>query len=288
MPNRFIHGQRAPMWAALTLAVVGCKDGGKAPEKGQPPSHAPAASTAAPSAAPKVAVPPAPKGGPMVQLPKGTIAMGSTTGYSDEAGGPTVDVASFWLDKTEVTVAAYEECEKAGACTKPGEGKQCNWGKKERANHPVNCVDWTQATAYCQWAGKRLPTEAEWEYAARNGSQRRNYPWGDAPPATQLCWSKTSSGKTCEVGKFPAGSSAHDVADLSGNVQEWVCSAYRFPYDKGSVNQCAGASDEGPRAARGTGYGVLMPMDVRAARRDKGAVTQRHDGLGFRCARPEP
>ncbi len=224
----------------------------------------------------------------MVLVPKGAISLGSSTGYADEKGGPTVEVAAFWLDETEVTTAAYAECERAGACTKPDDGGACNWGRPDRAGHPINCVDWTQATAYCAWAGKRLPTEAEWEYAARNGKERRTYPWGEAAPTTQLCWSKTSRSSTCEAGKFAAGASAQGALDLSGNVQEWVCSAYKFPYDAAAASGCAGAPDDGRRVQRGTGYGVVMPMDVRAARRDNQAPTKRHAVVGFRCARPAP
>ncbi len=221
----------------------------------------------------------------MVRLEAGVIVMGSTTGYADERGGPTVKVAAFSLDETEVTTVAYEACERAGACAKAGQGKECNSGKPGRSNHPINCVDWHQATAYCGWVGKRLPTEAEWEYAARAGAEQRLYPWGAAPPARQLCWSKTSGGHTCPVGGARPGDAASGAADLAGNVQEWVCSAYGFPYDAVKVGACAADAEDAPRAARGTGYGVLMPMDVRAARRDHHPRAWRHDTLGFRCAR---
>ena len=95
-------------------------------------------------------------------------------------GGTAVTVPEFSIDKNEVTVAEYMECLKAGKCSRPKDfarNKYCNIGNEERSNYPANCVDWSEAVAYCEWRGKRLPNEAEWEKAARAGSSSR-YPWG--------------------------------------------------------------------------------------------------------------
>ena len=134
----------------------------------------------------------------MVAFPSGTVVIGagSDPAYpgsewepEDGLGLPRheVHVEAFELDATEVTVSAYGECVTAGACTTEGLvltselGDYCNWGKSSRGNHPINCVSWHQAEAYCRWAGKRLPTEVEWEYAARGGAGRPDT--GRAPPA---------------------------------------------------------------------------------------------------------
>ena len=113
-----------------------------------------------------------------VQIPGGTFQMGSASGDDDEQPVHTVGVAGFKMMKSEVTVGQYRKCVDAGSCTAPDTGEDCNWNTG-REDHPVNCVDWNQAQAFAVWAGGRLPTEAEWEYAARSGGKARTYPWGD-------------------------------------------------------------------------------------------------------------
>ncbi|MBI4706179.1 MAG: SUMF1/EgtB/PvdO family nonheme iron enzyme, partial [Deltaproteobacteria bacterium] len=137
----------------------------------------------------------------MVSIPPGTFEMGSNDGGGDEKPVHSVTVAAFEMDPTEVTVAQYRKCVSDGGCSEPS---GCNWEESGRDDHPVNCVDWQQAGAYCAWAGKRLPWEEEWEYAAR-GTDGRIYPWGNGAPGDQLCWSGGSAGQrssTCAVGQF--------------------------------------------------------------------------------------
>jgi eukaryotic-like serine/threonine-protein kinase len=146
----------------------------------------------------------------MVSIPGGTFQMGSLNGGANEKPVHEVHVRAFQLDKTEVTVAAYEVCVRAGACTPAmphidaswQDVTQCNSGDPDPRDDPINCVNWTQATVYCAWAGGRLPTEEEWEYAAR-GTEGRAFPWGDAPPSGRACWSRGKEG-TCGVGPTPA------------------------------------------------------------------------------------
>jgi formylglycine-generating enzyme required for sulfatase activity len=203
----------------------------------------------------------------MVRLPGGTYEMGET--------GQKVTLQPFLLDVTEVTVASYGACVKAGGCTAPGTGSNCNWGLGDRASHPVNCVDWSQATAFCEWARKRLPTEEEWEWAARGAQNGTKYPWGDDEPSTQLCWDGDGSSlgpgnreSTCPVGSYRRGDSPQGVKDLAGNVSEWTSSAERSS-----------------RVSRGGGWTAADVSDVTASNRASVGASYHTSKIGFRCAR---
>jgi formylglycine-generating enzyme required for sulfatase activity len=247
---------------ALAFAWGGNDARGEKPNK-RPPAPQPAPQPAAP------ALP------PMVSIPGGTFQMGAD---DIDAAKPvhSVTVAAFSMDRNEVTVAAYRGCT---SCSAPDTGEYCNWGKGGRDNHPINCVDWNQATAYCSSVGKRLPTEEEWEYAAR-GTDGRQYPWGNTEPSTQLCWSRNGEGKpnsTCSVGSYPAGRSPFGLNDMAGNVWEWTSSPYCSYSNPGCTN-----SD---RVLRGGCWGVGLPARVRASIRLDFAPTDRYSIVGFRCLR---
>lgn len=222
---------------------------------------------AAPAPAPAPSPAPAAASGGMVRIAAGSFLMGDDK-HSERVG-------AFEMDVTEVTVAAYTACVNAGRCTPANTGNDfCNWGKSDRANHPINCVDWDQATAYCAWAGKRLPSEQEWEYAAR-GTDGRTYPWGETTPGSQLCWDGEGSdlGKgnrqsTCPVGSYPRGDSPFGLHDMAGNVWEWTSSG-------------EGAA----RVFRGGGWSFDISSLVRATNRVRGTPTDRSLHVGFRCAR---
>ncbi len=249
-------------------------------DEGAPTAVAPSAPVAAASAAPSAAVPtllPATPG--MARLAGSTFQMGSETGSDAEKPVHSVTVPSFQMDITEVTVEAYAACVKDGKCTEPDSGTYCNWKKPARDRHPINCVDWEQATAYCGSVGKRLPTEEEWEYAAR-GTAGREYPWGSAAPSNQLCWDRLGDGKpnsTCTVGSYSAGSTPEGLMDMAGNVWEWTSSPY-CPYGS---NGCA----ETARVLRGGCWYYSSPSYVRGANRYFYAPSFRFYLVGFRCAR---
>jgi formylglycine-generating enzyme required for sulfatase activity len=248
-----------------------------------------------PSAPPPA--PPAPKGapalqplppdlldGPMVSIAGATFSMGSLDGDPDEQPITEVKVAPFLLDRFEVTTSAYARCVTAGKCTPPETGMYCNWGKPGREEHPINCLDWSQAVAYCTFAGKRLPTEEEWELGAR-GTDGRMVPWKDGPPAAQLCWNgegndlgKGNRQGTCRVGSYPAGAAPSGALDMLGNVWEWTSSPY-CPYGKAGCGSDA-------HVIRGGSWSNVDPAYVRAADRAKEGPKSRPDNVGIRCAKP--
>jgi formylglycine-generating enzyme required for sulfatase activity len=210
------------------------------------------------------------------------------------------------IDKTEVTVAAYSKCVDAQACTlasptPTGNGAKdaviaklgplCNANKKDRQRHPVNCIDWAQASAYCTWVNGRLPSEAEWELAAR-GDDARTYPWGDEPPTAKrvnacgpecaAMFKRTLGSKfapmytstdgfegTGPVGSFPAGASPAGALDMAGNVGEWVTDWFE-------VNK--------RRVFRGGGWDQTAPSGLAITRRDAAPPEIKSVIVGFRCA----
>jgi formylglycine-generating enzyme required for sulfatase activity len=220
----------------------------------------------------------------MLRIPGGTFAMGSGR-YSDEMSTHSVTLNAFDMDRTEVTVAAWSECVKAVSCQartttfdrEDERNADCNGGDPGRAEHPINCVDWTDANTYCKWAGKRLPTEEEWEYAAR-GSKSRTYPWESDYPMPQLCWRRRQFREgTCAVGRFPSDVSQFGLVDMAGNVWEWTSSRYSDNYDSprdfdGFVN-------------RGGSWNDDSDTRIRTTNRDWDAPNVRSTVLGFRCAR---
>jgi formylglycine-generating enzyme required for sulfatase activity len=192
------------------------------------------------------------------------------------ASGEDAAVGSFCMDVTEVTVAAYGKCADAGACHAEDLacGNAATFGKPGMQQHPVNCVTWFEADAFCRAHGKRLPTEPEWEWAARGGRRATSYPWGEAPPADRACWDGdgNSAGKgertgPCRVAAHPRSTSRDGLQDLSGNVREWT------------------ATDEGRfRVLRGGSWGDSLPEFLSAGFRGFNAPDERMELTGFRCA----
>lgn len=184
-------------------------------------------------------------------------------------------VASFYLDLTEVTVGAYRDCIAAGACTTPQrEDELCNFDMRgDRSRHPINCVDHVQASAYCAWRDKRLPTEAEWELAA-GGFDGRKFSWGDDDPTPKTaCYAHP--GGTCEVGSFPAG--AFGLFDMGGNLWEWTDSWFAmFP------GEPATGTD---KVFKGGSFSRRWPKWLRIRNRSHWPRAKLNAWLGFRCAR---
>lgn len=213
----------------------------------------------------------------MVTFAEGIFTMGSPFGADNEGPAHKATVSSYLLDVTEVTAAAYARCVAAGVCTPSSLGTQCNAGVAGREEHPINCVTFDQATAFCAWRGARLPNEREWEYAAE-GKEGRTWPWGNTSPTSEPCWGRCQTNEgTCAVGSHPKTATKEGVLDLAGNVWEWTSTRYcRY-----STPQC---TDE-RRSIRGGGWCGRDPTTVRGAVRDGKTVTDRSSEIGFRCAR---
>jgi formylglycine-generating enzyme required for sulfatase activity len=218
------------------------------------------------------------------QEPGGTFQMGSAEGGDDERPLTQVTLSPFDLQRLEVSVDQYKTCVDAGRCSArqvDACGKWGNWGKVNRRSHPMNCVDWSQAATYCEAVGGRLPTEAEWEFAAR-GTDGRKYPWGNTEPDdTRALFGKKEHG-TALVDSFEKGASARGERNLAGNVAEWVADSFA-PYPGGTTtNPRQTAGDF--RLIRGGSWGS-EPNWLRGANRFGDRPTFRDFLVGFRCAR---
>ena len=250
----------------------------------------------------KAALSSADKGGmEWVRIAGGTFSMGSDDGDSDEKPVHPVTVSSFEMAKSEVTVGQYGACVRAGKCTAPDTGEYCNWGKTGRTNHPVNCVEWSQAVAFSRWVGGRLPTEAEWEYAARSGGRSWRYPWGSSPvpdcrgvvmddERTRGSAGSETDGcghdRTWPVCSKSAGHSRQGLCDMLGNVWEWTGDWYGS-YDSDASRDPKGATGGSHRVLRGCSWSNAAG-GCRAANRFRDTPSRRGSYLGFRPSRSVP
>ncbi|MBI4056861.1 MAG: formylglycine-generating enzyme family protein [Elusimicrobia bacterium] len=196
-----------------------------------------------------------------------------------------VNIKSFEMSKTEVTVVQYKACVDEGSCTKPEEGGSCNWNKLGREKYPINCVDWNQAVVYAQWAGGRLPSEAEWEYAARSAGKNQIYPWGNEEPTSAKAV-YMSNGGTQPVGSKPAGNTKQGVSDMAGNVWEWVQDTWHDSYRGAPQDGSAWTqSTYLTRVIRG-GSWYYFARYLRSARRSDVDPGYRGNFVGLRLVRP--
>lgn len=218
-----------------------------------------------------------------VTIKGGTFQMGSKQGDSDERPRHWVTVPTFALARTEVTVAQYRACVEATACTKPTTGRGCNWGVRGRERHPINCVNWHQANDFSRWAGGRLPTEAEWEFAARSRGQNHRFPWGDIKPRCSIVTMRGCPEDPEAVCAHPQGHSKQGICDLAGSVWEWVADTYGN-YNITPTDGSAFQSTERRRVIRG-GSRFSDGQALRSATRSGNGPGARVSTLGFRPAR---
>jgi formylglycine-generating enzyme required for sulfatase activity len=202
--------------------------------------------------------------------------------YRDALGARRVLLFAYAIDRREVTVAEYRRCVEAGACDVgplvAGDGRYL------RGVWPMANVTWQDAADYCAWRGARLPTEAEWEKAAR-GDDGRTYPWGeDLPDSELLNFSRSLVGGTMPVGSYPAGASPYGALDMAGNVEEWVADWYDPNYyAESSERDPTGPEDGTRRVLRGGSYTSNVRV-VRAFNREPASPELRLPMIGFRVA----
>ena len=314
-------GVAALLGSAALLRVVGERR--EAPAAGTLSRPTPSASASAAAPAPTVAAPAPPPTCPagMIQIPGGSFFMGSDEGLALERPSHQVTLVPYCIDQFEVTVEAYKSCSDAGRCKRAGTTNEwADIGDKDhkafdplcnardpvgRSKHPVNCVDWGMADKFCREQEKRLPTEAEWEFAAR-GPDGRKYPWGDDDPAAGhlnacgrecVAWGQKNGveekamydaddgfATTAPVGSFPKGASRYGVQDVVGNVWEWVADWYAG-YGKDELRDPTGPGTGTEKVIRGGAWNGSYPSWVRPTFRYKDSPGKRSYGIGLRCAR---
>jgi formylglycine-generating enzyme required for sulfatase activity len=264
----------------MSIALVACERSNQSGRTTAPPEVATTLvpATTAPSPSPI---------GKMALIPGKTFHMGSEVGEPDEMPVHAAQVGAFEMDLTEVTVAQYAGCVLAGACASApavvrwpgvtGDDQQlskdmCNENRADRQEHAVNCVDWSMAGTYCRWAGKRLPTEEEWEYAACAGDCNDMMKGQVGRSLVQGAARWPFTGRVASSWPGPFG-----LYDMAGNVWEWTASPY-CPYDHPGCN-------DPRRVVRGGSWSVVDYLFVRLTDRSPSDPSTRNTNLGFRCAK---
>ncbi len=229
---------------------------------------------------------------PQVLVPAGSFTMGSDDRNTNERPARRVTIsADFWLDRHEVTAARWDACVQAGACDPTDASDHrvepvCTWKQEGQDRLPMNCLVWEGAADYCAWVGGALPSEAQWEYAAR-GPEARTYPWGegwdcDKAWASQL--GRCERDKVTRVESLPKGRSFFGASDMSGNVREFVLDFYvSDAYAQLPDTDPVYTMDTRSRVHRGGGFSDQLENATRAAFRERGLSGARLGYLGFRC-----
>ena len=215
------------------------------------------------------------------QHPAGWFLMGQDDGPRSARPQRRVYLDAFWIDRTEVTNIAFDEF-----VAETGFQPEREWDAAfatEHPSEPVTGILWTEADAYCRWAGKRLPTEAEWEKAAR-GTDGRTYPWGNEWDTTRANTAESKIGGPLPVGSSPAGASPYSVLDLAGNVAEWVSDSFIFDYYTQAPDRNPGGPDEVSDHGLRGGSWASPREQAQTFFRDSSHSVKPNARVGFRCA----
>ncbi|HEX2735593.1 MAG TPA: SUMF1/EgtB/PvdO family nonheme iron enzyme [Polyangiaceae bacterium] len=277
-------------FSCLLAGCASAQPGSQAPEAPTPGSSAPtaqpnpgpsspAAASPGPSAAssaalaapaPSSSAPPAPATAAGPCDSESVLVKGGT--FTTHGAKQEATINDLCVDVRETTARQYAECVSAGACNadKVACAEQATYGNPERLDHPMVCVTFSQAEAYCAYRNKRLPRTEEWEWVARGGELARKFPWGDAPPSDQLCWSGVKGrALSCPVGSFPSGDNPQGIHDLAGNVLEFTTTSMD--------------SKSPVRIARGGAWRDGVEELVRTGRVGGFQLSYRCGFLGIRC-----
>jgi len=236
----------------------------------------------------------------MFFVPQGKFTMGSDNGFPQEKPVHTVYLDAFWIDQTEVTNAMYAKCVSSGVCKEPSNKSSFTrpsyYDNSKFDNYPVVYVDWYMAKTYCEWRGGNLPTEAQWEKAAR-GTDERTYPWGgniNCSFANYWGNDRTNScvgviiNDTTKVASYESGKSPYGLYDMAGNVLEWVMDWYSDTYYQNSLPSNPIGPDAGIYRVQRGGSLSYVGLDVNSSHRFENTPMVASPDVGFRCVRSLP
>lgn len=274
------------------------------PVPDEPPTREPTVSPTLPSSTPDVTVL-GKDGMHLILIPAGEFQMGSTGNAADERPIHAVYLDAFLFDRTEVTNAMYAACVKNGRCDEPrsntsikqnAQNSSFYYGNLDFDSFPVIHVSWNDAKVYCEWAGRRLPTEAEWEKAASwddRQKENRLYPWGDKIDCSYSNHygngDKLCVGDTTPVGNYPNGASFYGVLDMAGNVWEWVADRYDPEYyGKSDLQNPIGPRSGDYIVIRGGSFLTGRAVGIRSSDREFLTPDSTSHNVGFRCAVDAP
>ncbi|MGI9281746.1 MAG: formylglycine-generating enzyme family protein [Endozoicomonas sp.] len=238
--------------------------------------------------------------GEMVDVPAGSFIMGCLNSnddicyYIEDEKSHKVYLDDYKIDKYEVTFARYQKCIDAGKCNDLAIGGSMNFGRKGVENYPINGVTWHQAKTFCEYEGKRLPTEAEWEKAARGTDGRKYPPWGNQKPSCELAVMDTQyagnlgcgTGNVMNVGSKPKGASPYGAMDMAGNVWEWTADWHSTRY----YNRSPEKNPQGPssgvyKTTRGSDFFARAYWELRSTSRFPYYPSNVSPAIGVRCAK---